>query len=74
MGSRAVVKAGIASTQAYIEETVVVTLAETTTTMHMSIPSQIVASDTRDVMAIDERNTRYHSHCCISHDDATTFL
>jgi hypothetical protein len=26
--------------------------------MHLSIPSLIVASDTRDVMAVDERNAR----------------
>jgi hypothetical protein len=61
VGGRAIAKTGITGLQgqqALTEESVVVTLTETPTIMHLSIPSLIVATDTRDVMAIDERNAR----------------
>ena len=60
MGPRAIAKSGIGAlaAPALVEETVEVTLSETATLMHLSIPSLIVASDTRDVMAVDERNAR----------------
>ena len=60
MGPRAMAKSGIGAlaAPALVEETVEVTISETATLMHLSIPSLIVASDTRDVMAVDERNAR----------------
>ena len=63
MGPRAMAKSGIGAlaAPALVEETVEVTISETATLMHLSIPSLIVASDTRDVMAVDERNARSYS-------------
>ena len=63
MGPRAIAKSGIGAlaAPALVEETVEVTISETATLMHLSIPSLIVASDTRDVMAVDERNARSYS-------------
>ena len=76
MGSRAIAKSGIGAlaAPALVEETVEVTLSETATLMHLSIPSLIVASDTRDVMAVDERNARYtHDFMFYSSEDITKF-
>jgi WD40 repeat protein len=43
------------------EETFTVLLSETSTTIHLSLTSFQVASDTRDVMAVEEKNARYEA-------------
>lgn len=43
------------------EETFTVMLSETSTTIHLALTSFQVASDTRDVMVVDERNARYEA-------------
>jgi hypothetical protein len=52
--------------KAVVEETATVILRETSTQIIFSMPSFIVASDTRDVMVTDERNARYEA-CVKAH-------
>jgi hypothetical protein len=42
-----------------VEEFVTIQLCETSTTTLLSLPSLVVASDTREVVATDDRNARY---------------
>ena len=44
-------------------------LGETPTTILFSLPSLVGASDTRDVMVLDERNARYEE---VSYRDSNT--
>lgn len=44
-----------------VEEYVTIQLNETTTTILFSLPSLVVASDTREIMTTDERNARYEA-------------
>lgn len=61
--NRNVSKFNIAANKSKVEkeETFTVMLTETVTTIHLSLASFQVASDTRDVMAVDERNARYEA-------------
>lgn len=56
-----------------VEESVTVVLSETSTSLILAIPSFIVASDTRDVIHTDERNTRYEA-CIKAHHNVDGFL
>ena len=42
-----------------VEESCVVQLGETSTNIQFSLTSMVGASDTRDVIALDEKNARY---------------
>ena len=55
-----------------VEETATVILRETNTQILLSIPSFVVASDTRDVIQTDERNARYEA-CVKAHTNVDGF-
>lgn len=56
-----------------VEETCTVMLGETPTTILFSLPSLVGASDTRDVMVLDERNARYEE-VVKAHGNADAFI
>jgi hypothetical protein len=55
-----------------VEESTTVILCETSTSILLSIPSFIVASDTRDVIHTEERNARYDA-CLKAHKNVDGF-
>jgi WD40 repeat protein len=55
-----------------VEESTTVILCETSTSILLSLPSFIVASDTRDVIHTDERNARYEA-CLKAHKNVDGF-